>query len=114
MSRIGNKPIPLPQGVKIALKGREVEVQGPKGKLNVGVPHGITFEQKDGVLFAKRATEDHRALHWLARALVANAVHGVTQGFKKDLDIVGVAYPAELKAKTVAFPPANTPPIPFN
>src|ERR1700719_279603 len=102
MSRIGNKPIPLPQGVKIALKGREVEVQGPKGKLNVGVPHGITFEQKDGVLFAKRATEDHRALHGLARALVANAVHGVTQGFKKDLDIVGVGYRAELKGIQIA------------
>ncbi len=96
MSRIGNKPIPLPQGVKIALKGREVEVQGPKGKLNVGVPHGITFEQKDGVLLAKRATEDHRALHGLARALVANAVHGVTQGFKKDLAFaLGKSHPIE-------------------
>src|SRR6202795_3405418 len=113
MSRIGNKPIPLPQGVKIALKGREVEVQGPKGKLNVGVPHGITFEQKDGVLFAKRATEDHRALHGLARALVANAVFGVTQGFKKDLDIVGVGYRAELKGKVVNFALGYSHPIEF-
>jgi large subunit ribosomal protein L6 len=113
MSRIGNKPIPLPQGVKIAVKGREVEVQGPKGKLNVGVPHGITFEQKDGVLLAKRATEDHRALHGLARALVANAVHGVTQGFKKDLDIVGVGYRAELKGKAVAFALGKSHPIEF-
>src|SRR5712664_1615855 len=113
MSRIGNKPIPLPQGVKIALKGREVEVQGPKGKLNVGVPHGITFEQKDGVLLAKRATEDHRALHGLARALVANAVVGVTQGFKKDLDIVGVGYRAELKGKVVNFALGYSHPVEF-
>jgi large subunit ribosomal protein L6 len=113
MSRIGNKPIPVPQGVKIALKGREVEVQGPKGKLNVGLPHGISFEQKDGVLLAKRATEEHRALHGLARALVANAVHGVTQGFKKDLDIVGVGYRAELKGKIVAFALGKSHPIEF-
>src|SRR3984893_19354379 len=97
MSRIGRKPIPLPSGVKIALQSDRVEVQGPKGKLTVPVPHGITFEQKDGVLNALRATEEHRALHGLARALVANAVTGVTTGFKKDLDIVGVGYRAELK-----------------
>src|SRR5712671_7136303 len=113
MSRIGNKPIPLPQGVKIALKGREVEVQGPKGKLNVGVPHGITFEQKGAELLAKRATEDHRALHGLARALVANAVQGVTQGFKKDLDIVGVGYRAELKGKMVNFALGYSHPVEF-
>src|SRR5256885_14716325 len=99
MSRIGNKPIPVPSGVKIALASGQIEVQGPKGKLTVGVPRGISFEQKDGVLNAKRATEDHRALHGLARALVANAVHGVTQGFKKELDIVGVGYRAELKGQ---------------
>jgi large subunit ribosomal protein L6 len=103
MSRIGRKPIPLPSGVKIALQSDRVDVQGPKGKLTVPLPHGITFEQKDGVLNAIRATEDHRALHGLARALVANAVTGVTTGFKKDLDIVGVGYRAELKGKMVAF-----------
>ena len=113
MSRIGRKPIPVPQGVKIALTGREVEVQGPKGKLKVGVPHGITFEQKDGVLNATRATEEHRALHGLARALVANAVHGVTQGFKKELDIVGVGYRAEVKGKAVAFALGKSHPIEF-
>src|SRR5207302_9362797 len=103
MSRIGLKPIAVPSGVKIALQQGKVEVQGPKGKLSVAVPQGITFEQKDGVLTAKRASEDHRALHGLARALVANAVHGVTSGFKKELDIVGVGYRAELKGKTVSF-----------
>src|SRR3981081_1765960 len=89
MSRIGRKPIPLPAGVKVAMQGGKIDVQGPKGKLSFAIPHGITFEQKDNVLTALRATEDHRALHGLARALVANAVHGVTSGFKEELEIVG-------------------------
>jgi large subunit ribosomal protein L6 len=114
MSRIGRKPIPLPSGVKIALQIDRVEVQGPKGKLTVPLPHGITFEQKDGVLNALRATEEHRALHGLARALVANAVTGVTTGFKKDLDIVGVGYRAELKGKMVAFALGKSHPIEFH
>ncbi|MGB9467021.1 MAG: 50S ribosomal protein L6 [Candidatus Acidiferrum sp.] len=113
MSRIGRKPIPVPAGVKIALQGGQVDVQGPKGKLIVPLPRGITFEQKDGVLTALRETEDHRALHGLARALVANAVHGVTQGFKKDLDIVGVGYRAEIKGKIVAFALGKSHPIEF-
>src|ERR1700740_2681198 len=99
MSRIGKKPIPVPSGVKIALAEGKVDVQGPKGTVSVPVPRGITFEQKDGVLNALRASDEQRALHGLARALVANAVHGVTQGFKKDLDIVGVGYRAEVKGK---------------
>jgi large subunit ribosomal protein L6 len=114
MSRIGRKPIPLPSGVKIALQSDRIEVQGPKGKLTVPLPNGITFEQKDGVLNALRATEDHRALHGLARALVANAVTGVTTGFKKDLDIVGVGYRAELKGKMVAFALGKSHPIEFH
>jgi large subunit ribosomal protein L6 len=113
MSRIGRKPIPLPAGVKIALASDKVDVQGPKGKLTIPLPHGITFEQKDGVLNALRATEDHRALHGLARALVANAVTGVTTGFKKELDIVGVGYRAELKGKAVAFALGKSHPIEF-
>ena len=87
----------------MALQGGTIDVQGPKGKLSFPLPNGITFEQKDGVLTATRATEEHRALHGLARALVANAVHGVTQGFKKELDIVGVGYRAEVKGKQVIF-----------
>jgi large subunit ribosomal protein L6 len=113
MSRIGRKPIPVPAGVKIALHPGQVDVQGPKGKLIVPLPHGITFEQKDSVLTALRDTEDHRALHGLARALVANAVQGVTQGFKKDLDIVGVGYRAELKGKIVNFALGKSHPIEF-
>src|ERR1700704_6411274 len=113
MSRIGNKPIPVPAGVKVAMQGGKIDVQGPKGKLSVPLPRGITFEQKDGVLTAIRATEEHRALHGLARALVANAVHGVTLGFRKDLDIVGVGYRAELKGKIVAFALGKSHPIEF-
>ena len=113
MSRIGRKPIPLPSGVKIALQDGRVDVQGPKGKLVIPIPHGISFEQKDGVLNAIRATEDHRALHGLARALVANAVTGVTTGFKKELDIVGVGYRAELKGKAVSFALGKSHPVEF-
>ena len=113
MSRIGRKPIPVPTGVKIAMQPGKIDVQGPKGKLSFVIPHGISFEQKDGVLTALRATEEHRALHGLARALVANAVHGVTSGFKKELDIVGVGYRAELKGKLVSFALGKSHPIEF-
>ena len=113
MSRIGRKPIPLPSGVKVQIAGAAVEVQGPKGKLRVNVPVGIHFEQKDGVLTAIRQSEEHRALHGLARALVANAVHGVTEGFKKDLDIVGVGYRAEVRGKAVNFSLGYSHPIEF-
>ena len=113
MSRIGNKPIPVPVGVKIALGSEKVDVQGPKGKLSVAIPSGISFEQKDGVLNVKRTSDEHRAVHGLARALVANAVHGVTTGFKKEMDIVGVGYRAELKGKAVAFALGKSHPIEF-
>ena len=113
MSRIGNKPIPVPSGVKIGLASDKVDVQGPKGKLSVAIPHGVSFEQKDGVLNVKRASDEHRAVHGLARALVANAVHGVTTGFKKEMDIVGVGYRAELKGKAVSFALGKSHPISF-
>jgi large subunit ribosomal protein L6 len=113
MSRIGNKIIPVPSGVKIQIKTGSVEVQGPKGKLTIAVPHGIAFEQKDSTLFAKREAEHYRALHGLARALVANAVTGVTTGFKKDLDIVGVGYRAEVKGKNLVLALGYSHPIEF-
>lgn len=113
MSRIGNKPIPVPPAVKVALAPDKVDVQGPKGKLSVRLPRGVKFEQKDGTLFAKRETEQHRAVHGLARALVANAVRGVTEGFKKELDIVGVGYRAELKGKAVSFALGKSHPVEF-
>ncbi len=113
MSRIGRKPIPVPSGVKINATSGNVEVQGPKGKLRVLVPSQIRMEQKDGVLNLLRDNEEHRALHGLARALLANAVHGVTQGFKKELDIVGVGYRAEVKSKIVAFALGKSHPVEF-
>jgi large subunit ribosomal protein L6 len=113
MSRIGNKPIPLPSGVKIAVASDKIDVQGPKGKMSVLVPRGVSFEQKDGVLNVKRNAEEFRAVHGLARALVANAVHGVTQGFKKEMDIVGVGYRAELKGKVVNFALGKSHPVEF-
>src|ERR1700741_3765537 len=113
MSRIGNKIIPVPSGVKIQIKDGGVEVQGPKGKMHVAVPRGVHFEQKDGTLVAKRASDEQRALHGLARALVANAVTGVTTGFKKDLDIVGVGYRAEVKGKNVVLALGYSHPIEF-
>jgi large subunit ribosomal protein L6 len=113
MSRIGRKPIPVPSGVKINTTSGNVEVQGPKGKLRVLVPTQIRMEQKDGVLNVLRDNEEHRALHGLARALLANAVHGVTLGFKKELDIVGVGYRAEVKGKLVAFALGKSHPVEF-
>ena len=113
MSRIGKKPIPLPSGVKIGIAPEKIDVQGPKGKLTVGIPRGVRFEQKDGILNALRDSDDHAAVHGLARALVANAVTGVTTGFKKELDIVGVGYRAELKGKAVAFALGKSHPIEF-
>jgi large subunit ribosomal protein L6 len=113
MSRIGRKPIAVPAGVKVQIAPDAVEVQGPKGKMNVKLPRGITVEQKGAELHAVRQTDEQAALHGLARALVANAVHGVTQGFKKDLDIVGVGYRAELKGKMVNFALGYSHPIEF-
>ncbi len=102
MSRIGKKPIPLPSGVKIKV-GEELEVTGPKGKLTVPIPEGITFEQVDGRLEVKRASDDHAAVHGLTRALAANAVQGVSAGFVRELDIVGIGYRADIKGKIATF-----------
>ncbi|HEY7286606.1 MAG TPA: 50S ribosomal protein L6 [Vicinamibacterales bacterium] len=104
MSRIGKKPITIPKGVTVKVVDGAVEVQGPKGKLRQAHPAGINFAVADGHLVAKR--DDNPELskfHGLARSLVANAVLGVTEGFKKELDIVGVGYRAELKGKQVVF-----------
>jgi large subunit ribosomal protein L6 len=102
MSRIGKKPIPLPSGVKIQV-GEQLEVTGPKGKLLVPIPEGITFEQSAGKLEVKRASDSHAALHGLTRALAANAVHGVSAGFTRELDIVGIGYRADVKGNVAIF-----------
>jgi large subunit ribosomal protein L6 len=104
MSRIGKKPITIPKGVTVKVIDGAVEVQGPKGKLTQRHPGGINFEMSDGHLVAKRGESPQLAkFHGLARSLVANAVAGVTDGFKKELDIVGVGYRAEVKGKQVIF-----------
>ena len=104
MSRIGKKPIALPKDVKIQVLGNVVSVQGPKGKVETPLPKGIRLEQKDGVLTAIRENDSQAAVHGLARALVNNAVEGVTKGWQRELEIVGVGYRAELKGKgTVVF-----------
>jgi large subunit ribosomal protein L6 len=101
MSRIGKKPIALPKDVKVQIQGNVVAVQGPKGKLETPLPGGITMEQKDGTLVAVRENDSQAAIHGLARALVNNAVEGVTKGWQRDLEIVGVGYRAEMKGKGV-------------
>jgi large subunit ribosomal protein L6 len=103
MSRIGKKPITIPKGVTAKVLDGAVELQGPKGKLRQAVPPGINFELADGHLHAKVTGPELGAFHGLARSLVANAVSGVVDGFKRELDIVGVGYRAELKGKQVVF-----------
>ena len=116
MSRIGKKPIPIPSGVTVTIAGDAVEVEGPKGKMRQAVPPGIVFAQDDGALVAKLEREDRELnkFHGLARSLVANAVAGVTDGFKKQLDIVGVGYRAELKGKQVHFALGYSHPVIFD
>jgi len=101
MSRIGKKPIALPKDVKVQIQGNVVAVQGPKGKLETPLPGGIRMEQKGGTLVAIRENDSQAAIHGLARALVNNAVEGVTKGWQRDLEIVGVGYRAEMKGKGV-------------
>src|SRR5262245_36055497 len=112
MSRIGKKPITVPSGVKIQI-GEELTVTGPKGTLKVPIPQGITLQQADGKLEVKRASDDHAALHGLTRALAANAVQGVSGGFTRELDIVGIGYRADVKGKVATFALGYSHPIEF-
>jgi len=117
MSRVGKKPIPVPSGVTVTVGADNVEVKGPKGKLRQLVPPGVRFELTDGQLVAQLEREDDRSLrkfHGLARSLVANAVHGVTEGFKKELDIVGIGYRAEVKGPQVIFALGYSHPVVFD
>src|SRR5438034_1085031 len=114
MSRIGRKPIALPKGVTVKIEGNTVAVQGPKGKLDTQLPRGIRMEQQDGHLVAIRENDSQSAVHGLARALVNNAVEGVTKGWTRELEIVGIGYRAELKGKnTVVFTLGYSHPIEF-
>ena len=112
MSRVGKKPIPLPKGVKITV-GDQVLVEGPKGKQTVPIPPGITLRQENGILELMRDGEDKAALHGLTRALTANAVQGVSGGFTRELDIVGIGYRCDLKGRIASFTLGYSHPIEF-
>jgi len=101
MSRIGKKPIPLPAGVKYTVEGNIALVEGPKGKVSALIAEGISLETVGGELQVKRDNDSHAAVHGLTRALVFNAVHGVTKGWTRELDIVGIGYRAEMKGKGI-------------
>jgi large subunit ribosomal protein L6 len=103
MSRVGKKLLPLPKGVKITAGDGNLLVEGPKGKQTVPVPAGIALSQKDGVVEFQRDGENMAALHGLTRALAANAVQGVSTGFTRELDIVGIGYRCDLKGRIATF-----------
>jgi large subunit ribosomal protein L6 len=115
MSRIGNKPIPVPKGVEVKQDGKSVVVKGPKGSLVTPIVPGIGVKVEGNVVSFTRSDNEGktRAIHGLMRALVANNVLGVTQGFKKELDIVGVGYRAEVKGKEVVFQLGYSHPVRF-
>ncbi len=114
MSRIGKKPIALPVGVKYTVEGNTVLVEGPKGKVTALIASGITLETKDGHLLVNRESDKYAAFHGLTRALVFNAVEGVTKGWTRELDIVGIGYRAEMKGKgMVVFTLGYSHPIEF-
>ena len=102
MSRVGKKPIPLAKGVKITI-GQELLVEGPKGKQTVPIPAGISLRQENGNLEVLRENDKQAALHGLTRALAANAVQGVSTGFTRELDIVGIGYRCDMKGRVASF-----------
>ncbi|HEX3100998.1 MAG TPA: 50S ribosomal protein L6 [Pyrinomonadaceae bacterium] len=113
MSRVGKKPISIPSGVTVTINESEMEVKGPKGTLTTPIPAGVSFKQEDGTLTAERANDDVAAFHGLARALANNAVVGVTEGFKRDMDIVGVGYKADVQGKKIMFSLGYSHPIEY-
>jgi large subunit ribosomal protein L6 len=113
MSRVGKKIIEVPKEVKVNVTESAVEVEGPKGKLTTPLPPGISFKLEDGKLRAERRSDEEAALHGLARALVANAIAGVTRGFTQEMDLVGVGYKAELKGQSIIFSLGYSHPVEF-
>jgi len=113
MSRIGKKPITIPKGVTVAISDGELEIKGAKGVLKTPIPAGITFKVEGEELIARRASDEQAALHGLARALANNAVQGVTEGFSKQMDVVGVGYKADVQGRKVVFSLGYSHPIEF-
>ncbi|CAI8014316.1 50S ribosomal protein L6, partial [Geodia barretti] len=115
MSRVGKRPIPIPAGVTVQISPEAVEAKGPKGTMRQPLPPGIVVEMQDGVLHARPEREE-RALakfHGLGRSLVANAVTGVSAGFKKELDIVGIGYRAEVTGQRLTLALGYSHPVIF-
>ena len=113
MSRVGKKPISIPAGVSVNIGSAQLEVKGPKGTLSTPIPNGVSFKQEEGNLIAERRDDTFKAFHGLARALANSAVVGVTEGFKKELDIVGVGYKADVQGKKIVFALGYSHPIEF-
>ena len=115
MSRIGRKEIPLPKGVEVRQEGNTVQVKGPKGTLSTSLVPGISMKVENNVLQFHRGDDEgkSKAFHGLVRALVANNIRGVSEGFKKELDIVGVGYRAEVKGREVVFALGYSHPVRF-
>jgi large subunit ribosomal protein L6 len=112
MSRVGKKPIPLPKGVKVQI-GETLDVTGPKGTLKVPIAQGVRVSELAGELHVVRSGDEHAAAHGLTRALAANAVQGVSTGFTKELEIVGIGYRADVKGKIATFTLGYSHPIEF-
>ncbi len=113
MSRVGKKPITIPSGVTVTINDSQLEVKGPKGTLKTPIPSGVSFKQEEGSLVAERVSNDQAAFHGLARALANNAVVGVTEGFSRDMDIVGVGYKAEVQGNKLMFSLGYSHPIEY-
>jgi large subunit ribosomal protein L6 len=105
MSRIGQMPIPIPNGVTVAIDGNVVSATGPKGSLSQVVPKAMKVTQEDGVVNVTRPSEQkvHKSLHGLARTLIANMVHGVSEGYETTMEVRGVGYRAEMKGTTLVL-----------
>ncbi|NBO64906.1 MAG: 50S ribosomal protein L6, partial [Acidobacteria bacterium] len=103
MSRVGKKVIEVPKGVKVNITETAVEVQGPNGNLMTPIPTGVKFVLDDGRLVAERLGDEYTAIHGTARALVANAINGVSTGFTQQMDVVGVGYKADLRGNSIVF-----------
>ncbi len=115
MSRIGKKPIKVPSGVKVTIGDGRLDIEGKKGKLSSPIPSGIRFELKDSELLAHRESDEkpYPSYHGLARALAANCVRGVTEGFSKELDLVGIGYKVDAKPKSLTLTLGYSHPIEF-
>ncbi|MEP7212813.1 MAG: 50S ribosomal protein L6 [Acidobacteriota bacterium] len=113
MSRVGKKPITIPAGVTVTINDSALEVKGPKGTLSTPVPNGVSFKQEDGTLIAERTDDSFKAFHGLARALANSAVVGVTEGFTREMDVVGVGYKADVQGRKINFSLGYSHPIEY-